>query len=214
MLTDQITTETSPTELAREPERTSFDWSELSSVSMSVRMVSAMVSGVADALARSTTDLAGFEREVVAARQSSGTLANEVQQTVADTGEIERLLGVIEEIALQTRILAINATIEAAHAGERGGGFSVVAQSVKALATQTNAAVGEIRNSIERVSASINSLASNGKQLATLLDGVSEGARRFVSTIDEQTQVSRTAVNHVEDAARTVDDFATHASRS
>ena len=79
------------------------------------------------------------------------------------TGGIEQLTGLIEEVASRTNLVALNATIEAARAGEAGKGFAVVAGEVKALASQTQKTTTEVR-------ARTGSISALGAQLLPFFD--------------------------------------------
>src|SRR3546814_15338718 len=74
-----------------------------------------------------------------------------IQALAATAQQIGDVITLIQDIAEQTNLLALNATIEAARAGEAGKGFAVVASEVKSLASQTARAAEEIRSQIEEI---------------------------------------------------------------
>ena len=88
-------------------------------------------------------------------------LADKMKSLSENTNEVKNVLNVISEIADQTNLLALNAAIEAARAGEHGRGFAVVADEVRKLAEKTQKSLSEINTTINLVVQSINEASEN-----------------------------------------------------
>jgi methyl-accepting chemotaxis protein PixJ len=90
-------------------------------------------------------------QSIVNLRETLSETAKKVKRLGESSQQISKVTGLIEQIALQTNLLAINASIEAARAGEEGRGFAVVAEEVGELAAQSAAATKEIEKIVESI---------------------------------------------------------------
>jgi len=142
--------------------------------------------------------------------------------TVAGLGErsdqIGAIIGTIEDIADQTNLLALNAAIEAARAGEQGRGFAVVADEVRALAerttratreigemiksiqTETKGAVGAMEEGVKEVENGTREAAKSGESLKEILDQISEvtmQVNQIATAAEEQTATTGEITNNI-----------------
>jgi methyl-accepting chemotaxis protein len=111
------------------------------------------------------------------------------------TQEIGDLLGEIGGIAEQTNLLALNAAIEAARAGEQGRGFAVVADEVRALASRTHKSTEDIVQMLDRLKNGTGTVVSSMESTKTSCQQAAESTGSVVTSLDKMTS----AVSEISD---------------
>ncbi|MDD3675267.1 methyl-accepting chemotaxis protein [Thauera propionica] len=159
--------------------------------------------------------------------------ADSVEQLGQQSDRVAEVVGLIKDIAGQTNLLALNAAIEAARAGEQGRGFAVVADEVRKLAERTAAAteeitgmigdiqtsktqaLGNIESAVERVGNGTRLAAEAGASIATITDGATRVEQVFegiAGTLREQSVAAHRMADSIEAVARLADQTAASAA--
>ncbi|GHV23183.1 hypothetical protein FACS189494_10930 [Spirochaetia bacterium] len=136
----------------------------------------------------------GLGTSTAQAKKDMQALLSSFTQVEATTKEIAGIADVIEDVATSTNLLAMNAAIEAAHAGESGRGFAVVASEVRSLATATsenaNVISYNIKNIIKQISASLELSNKADAVMGRMINGVDVAESSFGEIVQSQAGVS------------------------
>jgi len=150
------------------------------------------------ALQQVMDEMAGIREKVMIVAQSIRTLAQFAQR-------IDNIIGSVSEIATQSNLLAINASIEAARAGVHGRGFAVVADEVRSLSHQSTQAAGQVRAILEEIQAAMkHAIRATDEGLEQVDAGVSVAteADSVMHNLMEQVNAAQQAVTSVHDIIR------------
>ena len=155
---------------------------------------------MADNLERGLSEVSAAMEEMAASAtevsSSQDTLHSEIRKVKTNANEINTVLAFIKEIADETKMLGLNAAIEAARAGDAGRGFGVVAEEIRKLSDQSKQTVVQIKELLERVDISIattmklsDSTLSNTQQVAATTEEVNASLEEM-SSLAEQLDIA------------------------
>ena len=163
------------------------------------------VAGAAEELTASIAEIGqqvgqstDMSQQAVSDARGTQDKVNELNKTAEGIGEVIKL---ISDIAEQTNLLALNATIEAARAGEAGKGFAVVASEVKSLASQTAKATDEIGTQVEAIQAATATSVVSIRSITERIASMDEVSSAIAAAVEEQSAATQDIARSVQDVA-------------
>ena len=165
-------------------------------------------------LERAREDIISLTSKVQNTAEAEYELAQNMESLSKDASEVKTVLTIISDIADQTNLLALNAAIEAARAGEHGRGFAVVADEVRKLAERTQKTLSEINATISIVVQSIGDASTqmnrNSQEIQTLSDlaqDVENKINESVNIVNEAVLASDKTVKDFEKTGRDIEQI-------
>ena len=180
--------------------------------SLAVASASGEASNNVQTVASATEELAASIQEISRQVTDSSNMAKaasdqakrtntQVESLVEAAQKIGEVVNLISDIAEQTNLLALNATIEAARAGEAGKGFAVVASEVKSLATQTAKATEEIAQQVSGIQGATTDAAEAIRGIGKTVTEINDIATGIASAVDEQGAATQEIARNVQEAS-------------
>lgn len=182
-------------------------------ITMAVDIVSRMgdtTDGTKEIISASMSTMNDLSRKSVDTTNITRNVTQNIQKLEESLSEVEKFVAIVNGIAEETSLLALNASIEAARAGDAGRGFAVVAQSVSNLSNNTIEAANQIQSVMDKIKNYANDTVSVASQAEKIVSNQSDTVHDTVHAFDHINEAMENLMNDISSLTETIDVMETH----
>ena len=172
----------------------------ISESSSSIEEMIANIASVTKTLVENTGNISSLVKASDLGRGGLQDVSQEISSVAKDSEGLLEITAVMENIASQTNLLSMNAAIEAAHAGEAGRGFSVVAEEIRKLAESSGEQSKTIATVLKKIKDSIDAITNSTEEVLKRFEVIDEG----IKTVDTQEEHIRNAMEEQETGSKQI----------
>lgn len=189
----------------------------MSQITANIRELANHLDGLEKEMSRvssSQSEITGLSQDASKIAKNAGSGAQQTRQKMDElqqaTKRIGNVVSLINDISTQTRILALNASIEAASAGDVGKGFAVVASEVKNLAQETNLANAEIGKQVQQIQSFTLDSLKQTEEVSSIIERLSSISHTIETSIQSQNQ----SISKIDEAIPVIAQNGKHSAES